>query len=83
MRIKQDWSNIDPAGDADGKFGDFKANGGQIIDVLLKVAYPTGIEAVVGENGKVEGIYDLQGRKIEQITAPGIYIVNGKKMFVK
>ena len=83
MRIKQDWSNIDPAGDADGKFGDFKANGGQIIDVLLKVAYPTGIEAVEGENGKVEGIYDLQGRKIEQITAPGIYIVNGKKMFVK
>ena len=83
MRIKQDWSNIDPAGDADGKFGDFKANGGQIIDVLLKVAYPTGIEAVEGENGKVEGIYDLQGRKIEQITTPGIYIVNGKKMFVK
>ncbi len=83
MRIKQDWSNIDPAGDADGKFGDFKANGGQIIDVLLKVAYPTGIEAVEGENGKVEGIYDLQGRKIEQITAPGIYIVNGKKVFVK
>ena len=83
MRIKQDWCNIDPAGDADGKFGDFKANGGQIIDVLLKVAYPTGINEVKGENGKVEGIYDLQGRKIEQITAPGIYIVNGKKLFVK
>ncbi len=83
MRIKQDWCNIDPAGDADGKFGDFKANGGQIIDVLLKVAYPTGINEVKGENGKVEGIYDLQGRKIEQISAPGIYIVNGKKVFVK
>ncbi len=83
MRIKQDWSNIDPAGDADGKFGDFKANGGQIIDVLLKVAYPTGIENVMGENEAVKGIYDLQGRKIEQITAPGLYIVNGKKVLVK
>ncbi|MBR3907106.1 MAG: hypothetical protein IKJ61_03275, partial [Bacteroidaceae bacterium] len=83
MRIKQDWSNIDPAGDADGKFGDFKANGGQIIDVLLNVVYPTGINDVKGENSKVEGIYDLQGRKIEQITGPGLYIVNGKKVLVK
>ena len=83
MRIKQDWSNIDPAGDADGKFGDFKANGGQIIDVLLNVTYPTAIDEVVTEEIKVEGIYDLSGRKIEQISAPGVYIVNGKKVFVK
>lgn len=38
MRIVQDWCSIDPAGDADGKFSDFKANGGQIIDVTLEVA---------------------------------------------
>ncbi len=31
----------------------------------------------------VEGIFDLQGRRIEEITAPGIYIVNGKKYLVK
>ena len=37
MRIKQDWCSIDPQGDADGKFGDFKQNGGQIIDVILEV----------------------------------------------
>ena len=30
-----------------------------------------------------EGIYDLQGRKLEEITKTGIYIVNGKKMFIK
>lgn len=24
-------------------------------------------------------IYDLQGRKVTEITEPGIYIVNGKK----
>ena len=43
----------------------------------------TGIENVVVENNAVEGIYDIQGRKIEQITAPGLYIVNGKKVIVK
>jgi hypothetical protein len=84
MRFKQDWSNIDPQGDADGKFDDFKQNGGQIVDVLLKVGNPdTGIGEVKGENGEVKAIYDLTGRKLDKVAAPGIYIVNGKKMFVK
>ena len=82
MRVKQDWCNIDPAGDADGKFGDFKANGGQIIDVLLNVVYPIGIENV-NADAVIKGIYDIHGRKLEQITAPGLYIVNGKKVLVK
>jgi hypothetical protein len=83
LRFKQDWCNIDPQGDADGKFGDFKENGGQIIDVLLTVTNVTGIEDIKGENGNVKAIYDLTGRKLEQITAPGVYIVNGKKVLVK
>jgi hypothetical protein len=83
LRFKQDWCNIDPQGDADGKFGDFKHNGGQIIDLLLTVTDVTGIEEVKGENGEVKAIYDLTGRKLDKVTAPGIYIVNGKKMFVK
>ena len=35
--------------------------------------------------GKEEGqqIFDLQGRRIERITAPGLYIVNGQKRYVK
>ena len=42
----------------------------------------TGIEKVEVENG-VKAIFDLTGRRIEAITAPGIYIVNGKKVLVK
>ena len=41
----------------------------------------------VGTEGDVleviETIYDLQGRKLDNITSPGIYIINGKKVFVK
>ena len=44
---------------------------------------PTGIENIVVENAVVEGIFDMQGRKIDAITAPGLYIVNGKKVLVK
>ena len=42
----------------------------------------TGIEGVEVEN-EVKAIYDLCGRRIEAITAPGIYIVGGKKVLVK
>ena len=43
----------------------------------------TGIGEVKGENGEVKAIYDLTGRRVEAITAPGIYIVGGKKVLVK
>jgi hypothetical protein len=43
----------------------------------------TGIDEVKTENGEVKAIYDLTGRRIEAITAPGIYIVGGKKVLVK
>ena len=42
----------------------------------------TSIEGVEVEN-EVKAIYDLTGRRVEAITAPGIYIVNGKKVLVK
>ena len=44
---------------------------------------PTGIEEVKGENVEVKAIFDMQGRKVNAITAPGLYIVNGKKVLVK
>lgn len=46
------------------------------------VAGESSIDDVVVENGE-KVIYDLTGRCIEDITAPGIYIVNGKKVLVK
>ncbi len=42
----------------------------------------TGIDNVESENA-AKVIYDLTGRKIENITKAGIYIVNGKKVLVK
>ena len=42
----------------------------------------TAIENVEVEN-TVKVIYDLTGRRVEAITAPGIYIVNGRKVLVK
>ena len=42
----------------------------------------TAIQNVEVEN-TVKVIYDLTGRRVEAITAPGIYVVNGKKTLVK
>lgn len=42
----------------------------------------TGIEDIVAEDA-VEEIFDIFGRKLDAITAPGLYIVNGKKVLVK
>ena len=41
------------------------------------------IEEDCGNADETNGIFDLQGRKLDEISAPGIYIVNGKKVIVK
>ena len=38
----------------------------------------TGIDGVEAEGEAATAIYDLQGRKVNEITAPGYYIINGK-----
>lgn len=56
-------------------------------DLTVTVTYKnpqTGIgEATDGINAGKQSIYDLQGRKLQRIARPGIYIVNGKKVLVK
>ena len=56
---------------------------GQIINVVFgDEDSVTSIENIAAENG-VKRIFDITGREIKEITVPGIYIVNGKKIFVK
>ena len=43
----------------------------------------TGVTEVKSENGEEKTIYDLAGRRLERISAPGIYIVGGRRVFVK
>ena len=42
----------------------------------------TSIEAISQDAAEPEGIYDLQGRKVNQ-PSRGLYIVNGKKVMIK
>lgn len=42
-----------------------------------------GIDAAQTIDGTINGIYDLQGRRHESITTPGIYVIDGKKIVVE
>ena len=39
-------------------------------------------DEVKGDSGNVKTVYDLQGRRLVKVTSPGIYIVDGKKVYV-
>lgn len=43
----------------------------------------TGVEGVKVETAGKKVIYDLSGRRVNEMAQPGIYIVNGKKVMVK
>lgn len=43
----------------------------------------TGLDNVVTEGTGAKVIYDLSGRRVKEITTSGLYIVNGKKVYVK
>ena len=43
----------------------------------------TGIDEMTEQRAESKEIYDLTGRRVEEITAPGIYIVNGVKRVVR
>lgn len=43
----------------------------------------TGIDAVASDEASEALIYDLTGRRVSDMSAPGVYIVNGRKVLVK
>lgn len=60
-----------------------KTEGMNAVSYSFRFPGTTGINEVKGEGGNVKAIYDLTGRKVETIAAPGIYIIDGKKVLVK
>ena len=46
----------------------------------LRFGGTTLVGGVNADDGRAEQLYDLTGRKVEKLSLPGIYIVNGKKM---
>ena len=71
--------------------GEIAASNGEEITVTIDkeekhiavTAGATGIEKTIEQRAKSKDIYDLTGRRLQEITAPGIYIVNGKKHLKK
>ena len=71
--------------DADGVIL-FVLNEGEIqgFTAYLTAETVTGIDgATVAADGKNAQIYDLQGRAVSKTVKGGIYIINGKKVYVK
>ena len=59
----------------------------EMLDQIINVVFGsednvTSIDSINAENG-AKVIYDITGRRVNEITTAGIYIVNGKKVFVK
>lgn len=86
------YQNGDYAGENNGGYIKCDANKGYMkLNVALGASSSyifhingaTGIEELEGEDSEEKVIYDLQGRKLTEITKPGFYIVNGEKVFVK
>ena len=63
----------------------FPSDGQQAAEAKVAVSVPTDIHSIIGVEKVKEGIYTLQGVKIEHADhlPAGVYINNGKKILVK
>lgn len=43
----------------------------------------TAIECISSDNGTASGIFDIVGRKVNEVVNPGIYIINGEKRVIR
>lgn len=62
MRFKVDWNSIDPAGDSNDTHGNFKGNGGAILDVMLEVKAPA------ANTFDITYVYKLNGTQLYSTT---------------
>ena len=74
---RADRCNSDPAGHAGTHSWILEE-----VTIVVEPENPTAVENVEIKNEKSE-IYDLTGRKVENIAKAGIYIINGNKVLVK
>ena len=59
------------------------ANGAASYSFRFEGEGATGIDEITEQRAESKDIYDLTGRRVEAIIAPGIYIVNGVKRVVR
>ena len=51
--------------------------------VIGKVEQGDGIQGVIDNSHKTKVCYDLTGRKMQTVSYPGLYIIDGKKVVVR
>lgn len=74
-----------PLGRMDGatvsSLKEFLGNGN--VEVTLSLSSSSGIGEVKTDNDKDVIIYDLKGNRLNEVAKTGVYIVNGKKVFIE
>ena len=94
-KIKRDYNGEGSKVGQDNGGTHFKNNANRVYLPIVKDLNPvqsygvrivdgtTGIDTIVTDGVAPEAIYDLSGRRVKEMTLPGIYIVNGKKYIKK
>ena len=78
--------NFTLIGSAETNFIIKKMGSAKDVETLINTLVSTGIRSVEAEKpvaNQSKMIFDLKGNRMESISAPGLYIVNGKKILVK
>lgn len=60
-----------------------KTDEGMNFNLSFDITSTSAVEEIEMESGSDRIIYNIQGIRINEITSPGLYIINGKKVLVK